>query len=75
MRTTPPIASAVSIAAITGVFAQSGSNDGSALPRKRYLPEYTASDDLMLAKNFNEWLYAGSPLTPNVLNGGKANFS
>ena len=76
MRTiTRLIAGAVSRAvAITGVFAQSESNDGSALTRKRYLPEYAASGDLILPKNFNEWVYVGSPLTPNALNGGKANF-
>src|SRR6185312_10825732 len=38
----------------------------------RYLPEYTASGDLVLPKNFNEWVYVGSPLTPIALNGGKA---
>ena len=56
------------------MFAQSDSNDGSSLTRKRYLPEYTESSDLILPKNFNEWVYVGSPLTPNALNGGKANF-
>src|SRR6516164_6255209 len=40
----------------------------------RYLPEYTASGDLILPKNFHEWVYVGSPLTPNALNGGKAGF-
>ena len=40
----------------------------------RYLPEYTASGDLILPKNFHEWVYVGSPLTPNALNNGKANF-
>jgi Cytochrome P460 len=40
----------------------------------RYLPEYTASGDLVLPKNFHEWVYVGSPLTPNALNGGQANF-
>jgi hypothetical protein len=40
-------------------------------PRPRYLPEYTASGDLVLPKNFNEWVYVGSPLTPIALNGGK----
>ena len=78
MRITPPIAgavsSAVAIVAKIAVFAQSGSNDGSAQTRKRYLPEYTAWGDLMLPKNFNEWVYVGSPLTPNALNGDKANF-
>jgi Cytochrome P460 len=63
-----------SAVAITAVFAQSESDDGSALTRKRYLPEYTASGDLILPKNFHEWVYVGSPLTPNALNGGTANF-
>ena len=66
MRITPLIAGAVSSAvamvAITAVFAQSGSNDG-----KRYLPEYTESGDLILPKNFNDWVYVGSPLTPEAL--------
>ena len=42
--------------------------------RPRYLPEYTASGDLVLPKNFHEWIYVGSPLTPNALNGGEAGF-
>src|ERR1700704_5055739 len=42
--------------------------------RPRYLPEYTASGDLILPKNFHEWVFVGSPLTPNALNGGKAGF-
>src|SRR3984885_12052200 len=42
--------------------------------KPRYLPEYTASGDLILPKNFHEWVYVGSPLTPNALNSGKANF-
>src|SRR5215470_12818968 len=42
--------------------------------RPRYLPEYTESGDLILPKNFHEWVYVGSPLTPNALNGGKAGF-
>jgi hypothetical protein len=40
----------------------------------RYMPEYTADGDLILPKNFEKWVYLGSPLTPNALNGGKANF-
>jgi cytochrome P460 len=41
-----------------------------------YPPQYTASGDLILPKNsiWREWVYVGSPLTPNALNGGKANF-
>ena len=64
----------LSTVAVTAVFAQSASNDGGAGAAKRYLPEYTASGDLILPKNFHEWVYVGSPLTPNALNDGKANF-
>jgi hypothetical protein len=28
----------------------------------------------LLPKNFNEWVFLGTPLTPNALNDGKANF-
>ena len=48
-------------------------NSESAAP-KRYLPEYTAKGDLILPKNWRHWVYVGSPLTPNALNGGEANF-
>jgi hypothetical protein len=40
----------------------------------RYLPEYTKDGDLILPKNFHEWVFVGAPLTPNALNDGKANF-
>lgn len=43
-------------------------------PRIRYLPEYTESGDLILPKNWREWVFVGAPLTPNALNGGEANF-
>jgi hypothetical protein len=72
---TPTIAFAFVVCATsaTVVFAQS-STDGSALTRSRYLPEYTAFGELILPKSFHEWIYVGSPLTPNALNGGQANF-
>ena len=40
----------------------------------RYLPEYTKDGDLVLPKNWRSWVYVGSPLTPDALNGGKAGF-
>ncbi|MBX9606642.1 MAG: cytochrome P460 family protein [Gammaproteobacteria bacterium] len=40
----------------------------------RYLPEFTSSGELILPKNFNEWVFVGAPLTPDGLNGGKAGF-
>jgi hypothetical protein len=75
MRILLLIAAAVSsVLVMTAASAQPGSSDDSAQARKRYLPEYTKSGDLILPKNFHEWVYVGSPLTPNALNGGKANF-
>jgi Cytochrome P460 len=50
------------------------SDSHAAQNNERYLPKYTADGDLILPKNFEKWVYVGSPLTPNALNGGKANF-
>ena len=76
-RKTPAIAIAfvVCISFAVAVFAQS-SADQSALTRSRYLPEYTASGELILPKNsiWREWVFVGEPLTPNALNGGQAGF-
>jgi hypothetical protein len=63
------IVAAVS-AITTGVIAQTASTDG----RAQYKPEYTASGELILPKNFEKWVFVGSPLTPNALNDGAANF-
>ena len=60
---------------VTAFFVQSLSSiSAQTQTGPRYLPEYTASGDLVLPKNFHEWVYVGSPLTPNALNGGKAGF-
>jgi hypothetical protein len=40
----------------------------------RYLAEYTKDGDLILPKNWRSWVYVGSPLTPDALNGGHAGF-
>ena len=40
----------------------------------RYLPEYNSDGELLLPKNWRHWVFVGSPLTPNALNHGKANF-
>ena len=61
---------------LTAVFSQlDAKNQGAeGETSERYLPEYTTNGDLVLPKNFEKWVYLGSPLTPNALNGGKANF-
>jgi hypothetical protein len=68
-------ASITSGAIVVTVLAQWLSSTSAQTPtRARYLPEYTAAGDLILPKNFHEWIYLGSPLTPNALNNGKAGF-
>lgn len=57
----------------TTVLAQAPSGSGPQAGQC-YPPEYTPSSDLILPKNFHEWIYVGSPLTPNALNGGQAGF-
>ena len=65
------IATTVLIQSLLSSHAQTTSN---AQITTCYPPEYTASGDLILPKNFHEWVYVGSPLTPNALNGGHAGF-
>jgi hypothetical protein len=68
------VAAAVAVGlTLATVFAQTPSKR-TAQTGSRYLPEYTASGDLILPKNFHEWVYVGSPLTPNALNNGQAGF-
>ena len=75
IKRTPVVAGFAAALVLTGaaVFAQTPPTESS-LNRTRYLPEYTDSGELKLPKNFNEWVFVGSPLTPNALNDGKANF-
>jgi hypothetical protein len=63
-------------AAVTGVLAQQQPSPppDNRPATGRYLPEYTKDGDLILPKNYKQWIYVGSPLTPNALNGGEANF-
>ena len=69
------IAAGVLVTAMVGeLHAKGHTSAGEPAARPRYLPEYTADGDLILPKNFEEWVYVGSPLTPNALNGGTANF-
>lgn len=75
MRKTRTIAVKLVVCLLGGaLWAQAALAQNTALSRKRYLPEYTAKGDLILPKNFAEWVYVGSPTTPQGLNGGKAGF-
>jgi hypothetical protein len=69
------IATAVLVAASAIVFDLISHRAAEPSPtEKRYLPEYDAKGDLLLPKNWRHWVFVGAPLTPNALNGGKANF-
>jgi len=37
-------------------------------------PKWTDDGELILPKGFHQWVFLGSPLTPNALNGGSAPF-
>ena len=75
---TPAIALgfAASTVLAAAVFAQSTPPAEIANPpdKSRELPEYTASGELVLPKDYRNWIYVGSPLTPNALNDGHAGF-
>jgi hypothetical protein len=47
---------------------------GSAQNKTCYPPKYTDAGDLILPENWHDWIFVGSPLTPNALNNGKAMF-
>ena len=36
--------------------------------------KFTADGKAMIPENWREWVYIGTPLTPNALNGGEAPF-
>lgn len=65
---------AVACATISGIsvaaayLTQSTADD--APSSGRYLPQYNSAGELLLPKNFHEWVFVGSPLTSNALNGG-----
>ena len=67
-------AAMIAIMIVSQLHATNAKNHGDQSTNGRYLPEYTADGDLILPKNFEQWVYVGSPLTPNALNGGQAGF-
>lgn len=62
------------VAVVVGLALAVATLNAQAQQRTRYLPEFNDKGELLLPKNFNEWIYVGSPLTPDALNGGKAGF-
>lgn len=74
LRITTALVAVCAITALAAAIAQSFAQEAPAEPH--YVPQYTASGELILPKNnaWRHWFYVGSPTTPNALNGGKANF-
>jgi Cytochrome P460 len=64
----------LALGAATAAVSADRPSTSTAPARERYLPEYTRDGDLMLPKNWRSWVYVGSPLTPDGLNGGHAGF-
>ncbi len=62
------------VATVAAVISQSLATEAAHQPR--YVPQYTKSGELILPKNdiWREWVFVGSPLTPNALNSNKASF-
>ena len=59
----------VVVVGFASVLSTSKAQTGSCHP-----PKYTESGDLVLPDTFREWVFVGSSLTPNALNGGHALF-
>jgi hypothetical protein len=74
MRALVTSTAVLAILLAAGALLQKTAAQDAASRTERYLPEYTESGELLLPKNFEKWVFVGSPLTPNVLNDGKANF-
>jgi hypothetical protein len=69
------VAGVVAAATVLCIGSSWADSDGQDLPTvKRQMPQYTADGQLLLPKNFHQWIFVGSPLTPNALNSGQANF-
>lgn len=51
-------------------------SSGTAAADSHYMPHYNASGEMLLPSNkiWRQWVYLGSPFTPNTLNQGKASF-
>ncbi len=54
------------------ILAPTGQSE--AMAARDWGPKWTADGKLRLPKDYHEWVFLGSPLTPHALNGGEAPF-
>jgi Cytochrome P460 len=66
-------AASITFCAVAVAFTQSPTNSN-AQGKTCYPPKYNDAGDLLLPENWHDWIFVGSPLTPNALNNGKAMF-
>ena len=57
-----------------GAMALAGATLSNAAKSDVMTANYTTDGQVMIPKNWRQWVYVGTPLTPNALNNGKASF-
>ena len=72
------IAATALLAIAQGAAVFANADQGSAMGRQAtgadWGPKWTADGKLKIPEGYHEWVFLGSPLTPNALNGGEAGF-
>ena len=74
MNSTSRIFPSVLFVTLVGVVAALALGDALAGDDEKYEATFTADGELIRPAGWREWVFVGSPLTPNSLNGGKASF-
>ncbi|MBV8614475.1 MAG: cytochrome P460 family protein [Acetobacteraceae bacterium] len=72
-RTVPAILAAAGLTAALGLTIRPGESVR-AQDAAGWQPRYNDRGDLLLPVGYRNWVFLGSPLTPNALNGGHAGF-
>lgn len=74
MRNKFTIAVAAGAVFVTGMVSSMVQGPVAAQQTDDWKPKWTTDGKLELPTGYREWVYLGSPLTPNALNGGSAGF-
>ncbi len=74
MKTRTTLALTLAAATALGAVGYGSFEPALAQQAEDWKPVWTADGELQLPTGYREWIYLGSPLTPNALNGGEAGF-
>lgn len=74
MNTLRKIKKPALVAALTGIVAVLSFGTAVADGHKKYEAKFNAAGELIRPAGWREWIFVGSPLTPNSQNGGEAPF-